>query len=289
MEKILTQIRTIESSIETSGAHKNQDNAQSSSRRRSIVSFTRRSGKLDARLERAWREYSAAYLMQVGGREDSLGVEAGLRIDSAYLEAAYGREAPVTVEIGSGQGENIVAAAQKHPERNYLALEVYEPGLAHTMLLAGKLGLSNLKIARTNAPEFIASTAPNTLDEVWTFFPDPWPKMKHHKRRLVQPMLAADLSRALVSSGLWRLATDIEDYALHIHEVLDSLPFLRNMGQLQVSLPTEHVGKGTADRADALPHALFCESERFEGRVLTNFERKGISAGRRIHDFTYQS
>lgn len=112
--------------------------------------------------------------------------------------------------------------------------------------------------------------------------------MRHHKRRIVQPELAADIHRALADEGVWRIATDIEDYALHVHEVMDELDGFHNDGALTVSLPVEHVGKGNADEAAALRHADFAESERFDGRVLTNFEKKGLAAGRVIHDFTYR-
>jgi tRNA (guanine-N7-)-methyltransferase len=112
--------------------------------------------------------------------------------------------------------------------------------------------------------------------------------MRHHKRRIVQPELAADVHRALMDEGVWRIATDIEDYALHVHEVMDELDGFHNDGALTVSLPVEHVGKGNADEAAALRHADFAESERFDGRVLTNFEKKGLAAGRVIHDFTYR-
>jgi tRNA (guanine-N7-)-methyltransferase len=128
-----------------------------------------------------------------------------------------------------------------------------------------------------------------SIAEVWTFFPDPWPKMKHHKRRIIQDSFARAVSEALVKDGLWRIATDIEDYALHVHEVLDTMDCLSNVGDVTVSLPTEHVGKGNAGEAANLPHQDFIESSRFEGRVLTNFENKGIAAGRVIHDFTYHA
>lgn len=257
--------------------------------RRSIVSYVRRSDRLSDRLERAWDEYAAAFLLDLGEGGGSLGVSPGQVFDRAWADDIWGRRAPLVVEVGSGQGENIVAAAAAHPDRDYLALEVYAPGLAHTMLLAGPEGLGNLRLAQVNAPEFFSAGGNAFLDEVWTFFPDPWPKMKHHKRRLVQPALAADVARCLKPGGLWRIATDIEDYALHVHEVLDGFPALSNGGGLRVSLPTQHVGKGTVEEAEGLPHADFMESERFDGRVLTNFERKGARAGRVIHDLTYQA
>lgn len=256
---------------------------------RPVLSFVRRSGRLDARLQRAWDRYAGEYLLDVNAREGSLAVRDGLVFDRDYVRSAWGSDNPLIVEIGTGQGENVVAAAAGHPDVNYLALEVYDPGVAHTMLLAGKQGLSNLRIAQVNAPELFKAARPGVAAEVWTFFPDPWPKMKHHKRRIVQPALAADIRRALVDGGVWRIATDIEDYALHVHEVMDERDGFENVGRLTVSLPVEHVGKGNADLAAGLPHAEFRESERFGGRVLTNFERKGLEAGRVIHDFTYRA
>lgn len=254
---------------------------------RAILSFVRRSARLDARLEKAKQRYSGAYLLCIADGDGSLRVKSDLCVDSQWIEANWGNANPLIVEIGSGQGENIVAAAAANPNTNFLALEVYDPGVAHTMLLAGKQDLHNLRIAQVNAPDFLAACKSGVLAEVWTFFPDPWPKMRHHKRRIVQHSLAKSVHNALVAGGVWRIATDIEDYALHVHEVMDSLACFENDGDLRVSLPIEHVGKGNAQDAADLPHADFVESHRFDGRVLTNFERKGLEAGRVIHDFAY--
>ena len=248
----------------------------------------RRSARLDARLQRAWDTYADTYLLNINAGEGSLDVREGFVFDQAYIRETWGNTNPLIVEIGSGQGENVVAAAAARPDVNFLALEVYDPGVAHTLLLAGKQNLKNLRIAQINAPELFKAAVDGSIAEVWTFFPDPWPKMRHHKRRIVQPELAADIHRALTDEGVWRIATDIEDYALHVHEVMDGLDGFHNDGALTVSLPVEHVGKGNADEAAALRHADFAESERFDGRVLTNFEKKGLAAGRVIHDFTYR-
>lgn len=256
---------------------------------RKVLSFVRRSARLDDRLQRAWDTYAEQYLLDINAREGSLDVCEGLRFDAAFVRKTWGNDHLLIVEIGSGQGENVVAAAAARPDMNFLALEVYDPGVAHTLLLAGKQGLENLRIAQVNAPELFKACEPGVLAEVWTFFPDPWPKMKHHKRRIVQPELAGDIRRALADGGVWRIATDIEDYALHVHEVMDGAAGFENVGTLTVSLPTEHVGKGNADTAADLPHTDFTESERFDGRVLTNFEKKGLAAGRVIHDFTYRA
>lgn len=257
--------------------------------RRPVLSFVRRSGRLDKRLQKAWDRYSSEYLIQLNDSDTSLGMREGLSFGRNSIAHYWGNDHPLVVEVGTGQGENIAAAASAHPELNYLALEVYDPGIAHTMLLAGKQGLTNVRIAQVNAPEFFECVENGVIAEVWTFFPDPWPKMKHHKRRIIQGSFARAVSAALVRDGVWRIATDIEDYALHIHEVLDAMDCFTNVGDLTVSLPTEHVGKGNAEEAANLPHQNFIESSRFEGRVLTNFENKGIAAERVIHDFTYRN
>lgn len=260
-----------------------------SSHSRQVLSFVRRSGHFDERLKRARSRYAPEYLLDVNVNPNSLDLRSGLSLDPTFIADVWKRSAPLIVEVGTGQGENVVAAAQAHPDVNFLAVEVYGPGVAHTMLMAGKLGLANLRIAQANAPELFETCAPDIAEEVWTFFPDPWPKMRHHKRRIVQPAFAKEVHAILRPGGAWRIATDIEDYALHIHEVMDSRDDFCNAGDLVVSLPVEHVGKGTADRADALPHADFAESQRFDGRVVTNFERKGMEAGRVIHDFEYRA
>lgn len=280
---------------------------------RPLMSFVRRTSRLDKRLQHAWDAYADQYLLDIQG-EHELSVASDVRIDQAWLCQQYGNNNPVIVEIGSGQGENVVAAAAANPHVNFIAVEVYQPGVAHTMLLAGKQGLNNVKVAQVNAPELFEHMADGIVSEVWTYFPDPWPKMRHHKRRLVQDSLAQQIHRVLaqapaeygergeyrervdvtdaadaVHAGVWRIATDIDDYALHVHEVMDVRQDFVNEGSVQVSLPTEHVGKGNAEDAAQLPHADFLESERFSGRVLTNFEKKGLQAGRTIHDFTYRA
>lgn len=254
---------------------------------RPVLSFVRRSGRLDARLQRAWDNFAGTYLLDINAGEGSLNVRPDFTLDKDFVRNTWGNDNPLIVEVGTGQGENIVAAAAAHPDTNFLALEVYDPGVAHTLLLAGKQELANIHIAQVNAPELFAAAADGVIEETWTFFPDPWPKMKHHKRRIVQPELAAQIHRALQTGGAWRIATDIEDYALHVHEVMDAREDFTNAGTITVSLPTEHVGKGNAELANDMPHADFTESERFDGRVLTNFEKKGLAAGRVIHDFTY--
>lgn len=265
---------------------------RNNARRRSVVSFVRRSSTLDARLERAWNMYADDYVLRLDKGEYVLGVADTVRISRDFLAQAWGEgfqaDGRVIVEIGTGQGENIVVAAAAHPQDNFIGVEVYTPGVAHTVLMAGKNELRNLRMIQVNAPELLSAFEPGVVSEVWTFFPDPWPKTKHHKRRIVQDSLAQAVHAALKDDGVWRIATDIDDYALHVHEVMDARADFANDGEKTVSLATEHVSKGTADLAAQLPHADFSESERFAGRVLTNFEKKGLDAGRVIHDFTYR-
>lgn len=261
----------------------------SASHNRGVVSFVRRSQKLTPKLQKAWDSYADHYLLAIPQGEQPLSVDPDFEFDFEYVRSQWGNDNPLVIEVGTGQGENIAAAALQNPDMNYCALEVYEPGVAHTLHRAGKYAIENLRIAQVNAAElFETSLEAGLVSEVWTYFPDPWPKKKHHKRRLVQAEFAQAVARALVSGGVWRIATDIDDYALHVHEVMDGSSVFENVGTVSVSLPTEHVGKGNAGDAAEMPHADFVESERFEGRVVTSFERKGLEKGHTVHDFTYR-
>lgn len=112
------------------------------------------------RLQRAWDNYADTYLLDINAGEGSLDVRDDFTLDRDTIAVTWGNANPLIVEIGTGQGENIVAAAAAHPDVNFLALEVYDPGVAHTLLLAGKQRLGNLRIAQVNAPELLAATAP---------------------------------------------------------------------------------------------------------------------------------
>ncbi|MGP3535362.1 tRNA (guanosine(46)-N7)-methyltransferase TrmB [Microbacterium sp. RD1] len=225
------------------------------------VSFVRRSGRMSDGQERAWAEYSAFYLLEAPRDAAATSVRAGSEIDP---EAVYGRSARLVVEIGSGQGHAIISAATAHPDTDFLAVEVFRAGLARTMLDAGREGVRNLRLVEANAPEVLEHLLPvASVDELWVFFPDPWHKNKHTKRRLVAPEFGPVAGRALKPGGVLRLATDWEDYARQMRTVLDESPLF--------------------ERAFAGEWA-----ERFEGRVLTAFERKGSRAGRAIRDLAYR-
>ena len=224
------------------------------------VSFVRRSGRMTPSQERAWEELRHGYLVDVPRGPAATSVADDAATDPAQI---FGREAKLVVEVGSGQGHAILHAAEAHPETNFLAIEVFRAGLARTMIRAEQAGLGNLKLAEANAPEVIERFLPSgSVDEIWVFFPDPWAKAKHHKRRLIAPDFAAIAHRALRPGGVLRLATDWEDYAVQMREVLDGAPgFERGFD-----------GEW---------------AERFAGRVLTAFEKKGQDRGRSIRDLSY--
>lgn len=224
------------------------------------VSFVRRSGRMSEAQDRAWAELSPFYLLPVERAAATTSVKAGTAIDPAEV---YGRTARLVVEIGSGQGHQIVSAASADPDSDFLAVEVFTAGLARTMLDADREGLKNLRLVEANAPEALEHLLPAaSVDELWVFFPDPWHKNKHTKRRLVAPDFARIAAQALRPGGTLRLATDWQDYADQMRAVLDEAPGF--------------------ERAFAGEWA-----DRFDGRVLTAFERKGLRVGRGIRDLTY--
>ncbi|WP_353111953.1 tRNA (guanosine(46)-N7)-methyltransferase TrmB [Microbacterium sp.] len=225
------------------------------------VSFVRRSGRMSEAQERAFAELSPRYLLEVPRDVAWTSVHPEARLDPA---AEYGRDGRLIVEIGSGQGHAIVHAASTRPDDDFLAVEVFRAGLARTMLDADKAGAVNLRLIEANAPEVLSTYLPEgRAEEVWIFFPDPWHKKRHTKRRLVRPGFPQTVARALAGGGTLRLATDWEDYALQMREVLDAAP-----------------GFERAFDGDW--------AERFDGRVMTAFERKGIAKGREIRDLAYR-
>lgn len=141
----------------------------------------------------------------------------------------FGRSAPVLLEIGSGMGETTAQLAAAEPEVNYVAVEVYEAGLGQLMLRAEKLALDNLRLLRGDAVVLLTRhVEPESLSGVRIFFPDPWPKKRHHKRRLVQPEFVALIASRLAPGGMLHLATDWAHYADQMLEVCSAEPLLRN-------------------------------------------------------------
>lgn len=224
------------------------------------VSFARRSGRMSDGQERAWAAHSGFYVLPVERDQAVLSVRPGSEVDPASV---FGRAAPIVVEIGSGQGHAIVAAAQAAPDTDFIAVEVFRAGLARTMLDADRAGARNLRLVEANAPEVLEHLLPAaSVDELWIFFSDPWHKNRHTKRRLISPDFVPLAARVLKPGGVLRLATDWEDYARQMREVM-----------------TDAAGFAPAYDGDWAP--------RFEGRVMTAFERKGIAKGRAIRDLAH--
>lgn len=177
------------------------------------------------------------------------------------LDEAFDRSAPRTLEIGFGNGESLAALALRHPDRDYLGVEVHEPGIGHLLLAIERLGLRNLRLIRHDAVEVVEGWLPDAcLDEVLVFFPDPWPKKRHQKRRLIQPAFLDSLARVMVPEGRLHLATDWANYADAMLAACEASPWFDN----------------------ATPGGGF--SPRPSARQLTRFERRGLRLGHEVFD-----
>lgn len=173
---------------------------------------------------------------------------------------------PITLEIGFGDGESLVAMAAAAPERDFIGLEVHRPGVGHLLLELERQGLTNVRVLRTDATALLETgLAPASLDAVQLFFPDPWPKKRHHKRRIVQPGLIAAVARALRPGGSFHLATDWTPYANWMLAMLDDA----------TELFENSAGPGRF-------------SVRPAQRPITKFERRGQRLGHRVHDLIYR-
>ena len=179
--------------------------------------------------------------------------------DTDYDPAAwFGREAPLILEIGSGMGESTAALAAAEPDVDHLAVEVFEPGIAALLMRATEL--TNLVVLRGDAVALLSEKVPEaSLAGIRIFFPDPWPKRRHHKRRLVQPAFAALAATRLQPGGTLHMATDWADYAVQMRAV-----------------------------ADAEPRLVGGEVPRPPWRPVTKFESRARSEGRDVHDFVYR-
>jgi tRNA (guanine-N7-)-methyltransferase len=213
---------------------------------RSIRSFVTRSGRITTAQQRALDELWPQY-----------GLEFEPRL--LDLDARFGRRAPQTLEIGFGNGEHLAALAAAHPDRDYLGVEVHRSGVGRLMLSLQQLELRNVRIVCHDAVEVLQKQiAADSLDEILVLFPDPWPKKRHHKRRLIQPELVALLAERLMRGGTLRLATDWEPYAQHMRETLDACAQLQGGS---VERPAE--------------------------RAPTRFEKRGTRLGHGVWDFAY--
>jgi len=179
------------------------------------------------------------------------------------LDRVFGRAAPKILEIGFGMGETTARIAASHPGNDYLGIEVHAPGVGSLLQRIAAPGLSNVRIIQHDAVEVLESMiAPACLDGVHVFFPDPWPKKRHHKRRLIQPPFVALLGSRMKQGAYVHVATDWEDYAQQIMEVLSIEPLLAN----------------TADGYAPRPGQ----------RPLTKFEDRGLKLGHGVWDLVFR-
>lgn len=217
-----------------------------------IRSFIRREGRLTAAQTRALNELLPSIELKAEG-------------DVLTMSRLFGRTAPVTLEIGFGNGESLLEMAANAPDEDFIGIEVHRPGVGHLALGIERLGLTNIRIVAEDAVPFITHRIANaSLDRLLLYFPDPWHKARHHKRRIVQTEFANLVSLKLKGHGLWHLATDWAPYAEHMRAVLDAHP----------DFSAEHVGAG--------------ESARPNWRPETKFERRGIRLQHTVFDLLYR-
>ena len=219
---------------------------------RPIRSFVRREGRITPAQQRALKDWWSRY---------------GIEADAAPIDFArvFARAAPVVLEIGFGNGAALAAAAAAHPEIDYLGIEVHRPGAGSLLRRLSAQGSGNVRVMLADAKEVLAARIPDAaLSAVHLFFPDPWPKQRHHKRRLVQPDFAALVARKLVPGGYFHLATDWRDYAEQMASVLS-----RTSGLIDVS-----------------------GLEQFKSlavlRTSTRFEQRGRKLGHGVWDQVFQ-
>lgn len=218
---------------------------------REVLSYSRRGARFTPNQAAAWAAHQEKWVIPD---------EAVDRADFSWAER-FGREAPLIVEIGSGVGEATAVLAAARPSYDVLALEVWRPGVADTLWRAAEAGAENIRLCSVDAVWTLEHLlGERSISELWTFFPDPWHKKKHRKRRLVDADFARLAASRLVPGGAWRLATDWADYAEQMVEVLDAEPGLEG---------------GVV--------------ERWSERPVTKFERKGREAGRDITDLVYRA
>ncbi|MBS0461179.1 MAG: tRNA (guanosine(46)-N7)-methyltransferase TrmB [Proteobacteria bacterium] len=216
--------------------------------RREIRSFVLREGRLTPAQERAMRELWPRYGLDYTGSVRD-------------WQAVFGRAAPLVLEVGFGNGDALLQCAAADPARDYLGVEVHMPGVGRALAGIERASLRNVRVMRHDAIELLRhEIAPGALDEVRIWFPDPWHKKRHHKRRLVNADSLALIAQRLRPGGLLHLATDWEPYAQWIWDALDGQPLLRNRAGPRGSSPKP------------------------DWRPPTRFERRGLALGHAVFD-----
>ncbi len=219
--------------------------------RRTVRSFVRRAGRLTGSQKKALRELWPKY-----------GIEYGdVPLEFSRL---YGRDVRRTLEIGFGNGDTLVQQACEQPQRDFLGIEVHEPGVGHCLIAARQAGVENLRLIIHDAVEVLRHRIPAaSIDRINLYFPDPWPKKRHHKRRIVQPSFLQLAANVLAPAGSLFVATDWEDYSEHIDAALDACDRFETIER------RAHDGDQPLDRPG------------------TKFERRGLGKGHRIWDWQF--
>ncbi len=218
---------------------------------RPVRSFVLRGGRLTVAQQRALDELWPRY-----------GIEPGN--EPLDLAREFGNQAPVVLDIGFGNGDSTWLMAQARPDENFLGVEVHRPGVGHLLLKLEEHGLENVRVACADAVEFLQSRlADASLAGARLYFPDPWPKKRHHKRRIVQPDFVALLARKLAPGGVLHMATDWTPYADHMLEVLSACPAFSNQSASNTWCP------------------------RPAWRPLTRYEKRGERLGHEVRDLLF--
>ena len=229
-----------------------QQPAANALRERSIRSFVLRQGRTTEAQKRAFTDHWPRLGLDYTGQ-------------LVNFDAAFGRQAPRVLEIGFGNGEQVEFAAANEPDRDFIGIEVHGPGVGRLLNALSTAGIGNVRIYQHDAVEVLHHEIANaSLDEVRIYFPDPWHKKRHHKRRLVQPPLVSLVCDKLKAGGRLHLATDWENYAEQMFDVLDAEPRLVNVAGARSSLP------------------------RPQWRRQTHFETRGLKLGHGVWDLVYQ-
>lgn len=227
------------------------DSATPTAIRRRIRSYVRREGRFTRAQQRALQTLLPRYGLDPEG--------APLALDEVF-----GRHAPCTLEIGFGNGDALAELAHADPAGNYLGIEVHRPGVGHLLNRIESLELDNVRVVSGDAVDFIRQRlSPDSLDRVHIWFPDPWPKKRHHKRRLIQPDFIKLLAARMRAGGVLHLATDWADYAEHMLAVMTAAPDFHNRAKAGYS-------------------------PRPRWRPLTRFEQRGERLGHAVYDLLFE-
>jgi tRNA (guanine-N7-)-methyltransferase len=219
---------------------------------RRIRSFVLRQGRITSAQQRAFDAHWQRYGLDFSGAPRD-------------FAAAFARDAPLVLEIGFGNGEQLLHAAEVEPERNFVGIEVHRPGVGRLLNALADANIGNVRVYHHDAVDVLEKEiGVATLDEIRIYFPDPWPKKRHRKRRLIQPEFVALAASRTVPGGRLHLATDWADYAEHMQSVLDNAPEWRRHAQHTAS------------------------ASRPGWRIDTHFERRGLKLGHGVWDLVYE-